>query len=358
MSPRSTKAERDGDVAQLGERLNRTQEADGSIPFISTKLLGSFWLHGGDERLRGAACCDRVRTVRLSIAAFATSCDCGYVFDGVAFATSDAPAGGPDSATITEPRPSSRSYVARHWRGELSLARSYWLNAVLVSILLRALIREIGARVLARTDANYARVATIFAVLALTVPLRTWQSVGIWRSASKSRARGWSRAAKVSVCLWLIGGLAQYGHSEIPGLRRAFKQARWIAENGSATFRVLPEYEIDVSGGIGPGFAQQLEKELDGLPTVRRVRVNLDAGGLMEEAKRARALIGSRRLSTEVTEVCVSACTIVFLGGRERVLRSGGLLGFHPPRVPGGGAPSRITFGERITLSGGRGGQR
>ena len=32
-----------GDVAQLGERLNRTQEADGSIPFISTKLLTFFF---------------------------------------------------------------------------------------------------------------------------------------------------------------------------------------------------------------------------------------------------------------------------------------------------------------------------
>jgi hypothetical protein len=39
MSPRETPVERVGDVAQLGERLNRTQEADGSIPFISTIFL-------------------------------------------------------------------------------------------------------------------------------------------------------------------------------------------------------------------------------------------------------------------------------------------------------------------------------
>src|ERR1700690_4275284 len=40
--PRPIAVERIGDVAQLGERLNRTQEADGSIPFISTKLLMFF----------------------------------------------------------------------------------------------------------------------------------------------------------------------------------------------------------------------------------------------------------------------------------------------------------------------------
>ena len=35
-----------GAVAQLGERLNRTQEADGSIPFSSTTLLRIFSLQG------------------------------------------------------------------------------------------------------------------------------------------------------------------------------------------------------------------------------------------------------------------------------------------------------------------------
>ena len=49
MSPRSTLVERVGDVAQLGERLNRTQEADGSIPFISTILLRIFSLHRGEK---------------------------------------------------------------------------------------------------------------------------------------------------------------------------------------------------------------------------------------------------------------------------------------------------------------------
>jgi hypothetical protein len=33
-----------GAVAQLGERLNGIQEADGSIPFSSTVFLGDLWL--------------------------------------------------------------------------------------------------------------------------------------------------------------------------------------------------------------------------------------------------------------------------------------------------------------------------
>ena len=46
MSPRSSLVGRVGDVAQLGERLNRTQEADGSIPFISTIFLLFFLTRG------------------------------------------------------------------------------------------------------------------------------------------------------------------------------------------------------------------------------------------------------------------------------------------------------------------------
>ena len=52
MSPRSSLVGRVGDVAQLGERLNRTQEADGSIPFISTKLLSIFLSEVSLKRFR------------------------------------------------------------------------------------------------------------------------------------------------------------------------------------------------------------------------------------------------------------------------------------------------------------------
>src|SRR6516225_6094339 len=47
-------------------------------------------------------------------------------------------------------RPLSKSYIARHWRGELSLPRSYWINGVLLNIGLQfaiGIIGEIGLNV-------------------------------------------------------------------------------------------------------------------------------------------------------------------------------------------------------------------
>jgi hypothetical protein len=277
-----------------------------------------------------------------------TSCPCGHVFDEVPIAVDDAGAADPGSSEMLGPRPRSRSYIARHWRGELSLRRSYWLNGVVATIFLRMLV-AIGVRALDQIDVNYTRVASLVVLWTLGVSLSTWQSVGIWRAANRSKARGWSIASKVCVCVWVVGAVAQYGFQRLPALWTAFAEARWLAENGSTTFRVLPGgSEMEVSGGIGPGFAEKLKKELEQRPAVRLLRVNLEAGGLTYEAVRARALIHSRGLTTEVTEVCRSACTVVFLGGSERLLRSGGLLGFHPSRVIGGGAPSRIRLASEM----------
>src|SRR5438876_1061438 len=36
------------------------------------------------------------------------------------------------------------SYMRRHWRGELSLARSYWINTVLVSAILKWMTVGLG----------------------------------------------------------------------------------------------------------------------------------------------------------------------------------------------------------------------
>ena len=55
-----------GAVAQLGERLNRTQEADGSIPFSSTTLLRIFRCKASAKRLKSKRLAFRRRVSRRS----------------------------------------------------------------------------------------------------------------------------------------------------------------------------------------------------------------------------------------------------------------------------------------------------
>ena len=51
MSPPFDPGRTTGAVAQLGERLNRTQEADGSIPFSSTRSFGNHFVSGSKGSL-------------------------------------------------------------------------------------------------------------------------------------------------------------------------------------------------------------------------------------------------------------------------------------------------------------------
>src|SRR6516225_3876464 len=86
-------------------------------------------------------------------------------------------------------RPLSKSYIARHWRGELSLPRSFWVNGVLLSVgLLLALIMLTDtARVVMRTNIHTG-IAFLFAsytVFWIGFVAAIWQSVGLSRSATR-----------------------------------------------------------------------------------------------------------------------------------------------------------------------------
>ena len=93
--------------------------------------------------------------------------------------------------------------------------------------------------------------------------------------------------------------------------------------------------KIVLSGYIGSGVAREFEALLNENPTVRDIYTNGEQGGLVGEARAIRDLIHTRRLTTRVTRECVSACTIVFLGGVKRYLYPEGKIGFHRYTSPG-----------------------
>lgn len=104
--------------------------------------------------------------------------------------------------TLEGKHPLNKSYIARHWRGDLSLARSYWLNGIVLSavavIALRIVLESI------RTANKEARLIVALAVLIAFYVLCVWQFVGIWRSATP-RYSLWGTLAKFCVILgWLF----------------------------------------------------------------------------------------------------------------------------------------------------------
>lgn len=92
--------------------------------------------------------------------------------------------------------------------------------------------------------------------------------------------------------------------------------------------------DVRLSGSLAEGAARRLAAILAAHPQIERIHLTSD-GGLVDEGEAMRKIIGSRRLTTFVPDFCVSACTLAFLGGHERLIMTGARLGFHSPYEEG-----------------------
>src|SRR5450631_3912913 len=99
------------------------------------------------------------------------------------------------------------NYFVRHWRGELSLPRSYWLDGVLmfgVGVNILLIVVEVTSIVLLRSSPPIL-VAILVGVIALDLAAYVWALVGIWRSAVRyTGARVWSILARVAIVLGVL----------------------------------------------------------------------------------------------------------------------------------------------------------
>jgi hypothetical protein len=99
---------------------------------------------------------------------------------------------------------------------------------------------------------------------------------------------------------------------------------------------------LELSGSISWALPQNLQAVLASAPAVRTIRLE-SPGGHVQPAIQVAALIHERGIDTYVGRFCASACTIAFLGGRQRWLGPSARLGFHQASAPG--VPSELVNG-------------
>lgn len=234
--------------------------------------------------------------------------------------------------------PMAGNYFARHWRGELSLAVSYWANGV------GATIAVFGLSALAATmdwtEAPELAAATAAGVLLFAVAVTAWQLVGIWRSAERHPGRGgsetWATIAKVMVIVGLVRTTIDASVSMVPQLGMTWEIVTGDSRYSGYTLRVLRGASVlEISGPIGFGLTNEVVGMLEAHPTIGTLHLE-SPGGRIEEAKKLCRLIRARGLLTYVSGECLSACTLAFLGGRERLVGPDAKLGFHAFDLPGG----------------------
>jgi hypothetical protein len=101
---------------------------------------------------------------------------------------------------------------------------------------------------------------------------------------------------------------------------------------GTHSLRVAEDgRSLAFSGWIGFGLTKEVRAALDQNAAIRAIRLT-SKGGRVQEARLLADLIRLRGITTIVPTECQSACTIVFMGGAQRIVAPEGKLGFHRDR--------------------------
>lgn len=244
------------------------------------------------------------------------------------------------------------SYVLAHWRGRLSLAKSYWLNGTLIStlwaVLVLAITNALNDSQLSLTPAAIIMVSVTVSSLAIAL----WAWVGIWRSARRHPKQGgsrfWAAAAQVSVILGIVqlagslNSLAQWGNETVQ-----------LALGGDtlgemATMSVEGE-DLRLDGLLTNGSAAKFAAVLAENPDAKRLVVT-SPGGRLYEAKTIAEATRARGLDVTVERECSSACTLVLLAGKKRSLEWRSGVGFHRPSYAGLSTAELDAMSEELAL--------
>lgn len=229
------------------------------------------------------------------------------------------------------------AFLKKHFNGDYTLARSYWVNTFLISLfaplLGLLLLPWLGENFPARYGSAGFLLITVLGILAWA-----WAVSGTWASANKHVARGgkrgWASAAKVMI---VLGALRMYG--DVGKMSGALTE-HWRVAQG---WQLGPEVSLQVradgksillKGGINDGTAESLSKALDIAPSVNTVVLH-SAGGWVRQGNMIAKVISERGLNTYVENECSSACTVAFLAGKSRSGEPNARLGFHSFRSIG-----------------------
>lgn len=232
------------------------------------------------------------------------------------------------------------AFFRRHYNGDYSLARSYWVNTLLISLFAPLLGFMVVPWLVEHFPARYGSAGFLF-VTALGVAAWFWAVSGTWASANKHVQRGgepgWATAAKVMIVLGVIKTFGDVGNL-MPALQEHMRVATGAQLGPSTKLEVRADgRSILLAGGINDGTAEQLEKALTMAPAVTTVVLSSE-GGWIREGKMLSDVIRKRELNTYVEGYCASACTIAFLAGKERAVAPSAKIGFHASRSVGSSA--------------------
>jgi len=230
-------------------------------------------------------------------------------------------------------------YALRHWRGQQSLAWSFWFNLVVI----RGLVFIVQTLIAPADGLDYSayRYLALATAFSLHGVLLVWQVVGVIRSAEShfsqhgNMALVWGAQLGCVLMLVLSGvyalGAAQMtmqAPAEVDVLTQMNEEhARQYTLDVSADRQV-----VYISGMIDLGITRALRAYLLQHADVEAIVLDSDGGNIYEGRGLAN-LFSEHGLQVHVETSCASACTIAFSGGKVRTASNAAKFGFHQYRI-------------------------
>lgn len=227
---------------------------------------------------------------------------------------------------------SRRSY----WRGEYSLGFTCGAGGVLILLLQfmqMGLFGLLAAALPLRLGA-----LMVLSMFVVSAGLLAWQSVAVWRSATRRASEGstfWPNLARLGVGAAIMA----FAFISATFLWLPMREHALIAVGRDNLAPIDASVTTDdtvllLHGTFGSGSTERVRRVLDASPGIRTVALS-SPGGRLREASDIANLVRRRGLDTYVDTRCESACTFVFLAGKDRAATPNARIGFHQPSFAG-----------------------
>ena len=225
------------------------------------------------------------------------------------------------------------SYFGRHWRGELTLGVSFWVNNVLLSVPAGLAVGALAAWITVTGDLLRSGSLAVLVSYPLLVLLSLWCTVGCWRSAKAHIESGGSALlARLAQLILAVGALGTAWTTAVdfaPSVGSYWRMARGIDPIGNLSASLSADKQrLLLQGPIGAGDAVRVKALLATAPQLRVVELE-SPGGRLKEAETIAAAVRERQGITRAVGSCESACTLIHLAGSRRQVLPAARLGFH-----------------------------
>ena len=225
------------------------------------------------------------------------------------------------------------NYARRHFSGHLSLAITFWLNFVLLSIVYYGV--ESVLLDLLRADFVYFVVGTITSLVIISLVVFPWQCIGLLRCMESHYQQYQDpvllrsiQAVVVLAGAFVVVHVVESAQSMISYDHQLESST---TDAGNAVYALTLSADgrlLHITGTLDHGVTQNMRSVLANEPAVEGV-VLASPGGMIYEGRGLALAIMEHKLVTYVFDECSSACATAFLGGRTRHLGPSAKLGFH-----------------------------